>query len=164
MITIDALNYSFVKITKLSTKNRKKMTKWFSEQNILVQADIFQEQKNQYFKLQSTHKDMSNSFIALLAFYLAIGQFHQLNVKAFRKNKDYNLSTTKKKSDFNRKKSRRPKLFKKREFLLDIWSVIQEKKADCISDRNISEDLLYDFDFKVSHTYINNLWKEIEND
>jgi hypothetical protein len=164
MHDIDFLNNSFVKITKLSQKNRKMMIKWFLEQNILVQIDVFKEQKNQYFKLQNTQKNLDESFVALCSFYLSIAEFHQISIKSFKKNKDYDLQSTKKQSEFNRKKNKRPRLHKKREFLLDIWAKIQEKKADGLSDRDIAEDMLYEFNFEISHTYICQLWKEIEND
>ena len=136
---------------------------WPDFGELLIQNDIFKEQKNQYFKLLNSQKDSNNAFLAMCSFYLAIGEFNKLDVKKYRKNNSYDLKTSKKISNFRNRKSEKPKVHNKKEFLLDIWSEIQEKKIAGKSVRDIAEDLLYDFEFEVSHSYIGIIWKKVEN-
>ena len=39
--------------TKLSKEQRKKLINWFNKQNVEFQIMIFEEQRNQYFKLKN---------------------------------------------------------------------------------------------------------------
>ena len=60
--------------TKISEVQRKKLINWFKNQNIEVQILIFDEQKNQFFKLKNegAHKNI----LSLASFLSAIKNFY----------------------------------------------------------------------------------------
>ena len=99
----------------------------------------------------------------LAAFLLAIHYFYSLDSEKNSKNKRNNLSTSSKISRFAIKKAKKERYKEKREKLLNLWSKVQELKGEGFSFRAISDYLLGHHRFEVSHTYIRNLWKELEN-
>ena len=60
--------------TKLSKEQRKSLINWFNKQNIEFQILIFDEQKNQYFKLKN--EVINKNFLSLASFLLAIKYFY----------------------------------------------------------------------------------------
>jgi hypothetical protein len=158
---IDVQYKSLVDCTKLSKKEQKKLINWFSNQNILIQIDIFSEQKNQFFKLKNECTEVA--VVPLAAFLLAIHYFYSLESKKNSKNKQNNLSSSLKLSRFAIKKAKKERYKEKREKLLNLWSKVTELKAEGFSFRAISDYLRGHHRFNVSHTYIHELWKELEN-
>lgn len=161
----DDMKLIFEQNTKLSAGNKKKLVNWFNKQNILVQTDIFKEQKNQFFKLSNTsNSEASNELMALSAFYLSIDDFYQKEQIIKKKNTSQNLSSLKGVSTFAIKQAKKDKYIEKREKLLNKWSTVKELKEQSYSYREISKYLSSKHRFEVSHTYIQKQWKELEND
>jgi hypothetical protein len=158
---IDFQYKNLVHCIKFSKKEQKKLINWFSNQNILIQIDIFEEQKNQFFKLKNKCKEVE--VVPLAAFLLAIHYFNSLESEKNSKNKQNNLATSSKISRFAILKAKKERYKEKREKLLNLWSKVQELKAEGFSFRQISDYLRGHHRFEVSHTYIRNVWEELEN-
>lgn len=159
--SIDSLEESFVLKTKLSQQAIQALDRWYSRQNFLVKLDIFKEQKNQFFKHAKLVENQET--VPLIAFYMAIKHYYDLEMQHKRKNQSMNLKDLEKSSDFSIKQFRKTKVKAKREKLLNLWSVIIELKNQGFSFREISKFLRSRHRFEVSHTYITNIWKEVEN-
>lgn len=158
---IDVQYKNLVRHTKFSKKEQKKLVNWFSNQNVLVQIDIFAEQKNQFFKLKNECTEAET--VPLAAFLRAIHYFYSLENEKNSKNKQNNLSANSKVSRFSIKKSQKNRYKEKYEKLLNLWSVVKNLKSEEFSFRQISDYLRGHHRFEVSHTYIRNLWTELEN-
>lgn len=152
---------SLVKYTKLSKKEQKKILIWFLRQNILIQIDVFAEQKNQFFKLKNGCEE--TDIVPFAAFLLAINYFYLLKSSQNSKNRQKDLSHTSKVSKFLVKKAKKGRYKEKREKLLNLWSVVENLKAEEFSFRQISDYLRGHHRFDISHTYIRNLWVELDN-
>lgn len=148
--------------TKLSIKKRKILGNFFNRQNLTIQNAIFKENKNQFFILKS--KFGINETTALSAFFCAINIFYEKEQLLKNKNKSQDLSTLASISDFSIKKFKKNKFKEKREKLLNIWSVVQKLKAENLSYREISDYLRRTHRMDISHTYIRNLYQEIQHD
>lgn len=147
--------------TKLSSVSRKKLLNWLSRQNIEIQVEVFKEQKNQFFKLQQTIKIVE--ILPLVAFYLAIEKYYQKEDVENKKNKTLNLDSLDGISNFSIMKYQKNKIKIKREKLLNIWSVLQKLKKENFSTREISVFIKQKHRIDVSHSYIQQIWKEIED-
>lgn len=161
MKKIDLKYESLVKYTKLSKKVQKKLINWFAMQNILIQIDIFEEQKNQFFKLKN--KIQEQELVPLASFLLAVNYFYLLESSKNSKNKQNDLSHSSKVSKFLVKKAKKERYKEKREKLLNLWSVVENLKSEEFSFRQISNYLRGHHRLDVSHTYIHNLWVELDN-
>ena len=148
--------------TNCSTKYREMLINWLKKQNILLQHDVLKEQKKQFFKLKGKYKD-SNTLI-LSAFFLSINVFYQKEKHLKCKNKSQNFSSIKSLSNFAIKKHKKIRRKEKREKLLNIWSVVQNLKAEDFSFRDISKYIASRHRFEVSHTYIAKIWNELNNE
>jgi len=162
-MNIDDINNEILRVTKLSNKNIVKLINWFKRQNDLVKIDVFKEQKNQFFRLKSTDMKLEET-LQLIAFYLAIDKFYNLENLNNQKNKGQNLAKLASISNFSIKKSRKVRIKKKRDKLINIWSVVQKLKEKDFSLRDISQYLKSKHRMNVSHTYIDEIWKELEDD
>lgn len=158
---IDILEESFVSITRLSQQAVQMLDKWYARQNHLVKIDIFKEQKNQFFKYAKLVENQD--IVPLVAFYLAIKHYHDLESRLKKKNKSLSLKELEKSSDFSVKQFKKVKAKVKKEKLLNLWSVVIKLKNQDFSFREISKYLKYKHRFEVSHTYIARVCKEIEN-
>jgi len=161
MKKVDLKYESLVKYTKLSKKEQKKLINWFSRQNISIQIDIFAEQKNQFFKLQNEFEE--TDIVPLAAFLLAISYFYLFEASQNSKNRQNGLSHSSKVSKFLVKKAKKERYKEKHEKLLNLWSVVENLKAEEFSFRQISNYLRGHHRFVVSHTYIRNLWEELKS-
>ena len=159
---LNEINTTMQQVTKMSTEYCKKLVNWFNKQNILIQTDVFKEQKNQFFKIKS---DVSAGDIkALTAFYLAIDKYYKVEQLEYKKNKGTKLEGLNSVSDLALKKYKTVEVKPKREKLLNLWSVVKGLKNGKYSYREISHILKKRHRFNVSHTYIHNVYKELEND
>lgn len=159
---LDSIEESFVSITKLSNEAIKDLERWYSRQNILVKCDISHEQRNQYFKYSKQLKN--KNLVSVIAFYMAIKHFSDHMTLHLNKNKSMSLKNLEKSSDFAIKQFRKSKAKIKREKLISLWSVIVKLKNEDFSFRDISKFLRSKHRFQVSHTYISQVWKELENE
>ena len=76
--------------TKLSKEQRKTLINWFNKQNIEFQILIFDEQKNQFFKLKN--EGIDKKLLSLASFLLAIKHFYDKEQLLKSKNKSQTLS------------------------------------------------------------------------
>ena len=157
-----SLNLKVEQQTALSLLVRKSLINWFNKQNIAIQIDIFAEQRNQFFKLKNT--DKATVTLALSSFFLAINTFYQTDQLQKKKNKSINLDDMSNITNFVITKFKKQRYKEKREKILNIWSVIKKLKNENFSYRDISNYLLKRHKFDVSHTYIQKIWGEINND
>lgn len=156
------LNTRLEQATTCSSQKRKKLVNWFSRQNILVQIDIFSEQRTQFFKLQG--KFEFSDVLTLSSFFLAILHFQRQEQQLKSKNKSQNINSLLNSSNFSIKKHKKLRKKEKREKLLNLWSVVQRLKLEEYSFRDIAQYIRQRHRFEVSHTYISKIWKEIENE
>ena len=156
------LEESFVVTTKLSKQAIKNLDKWYSNQNIAVKCDIFHEQRNQYFKFSKQCEN--KNLVSVISFYLAIKHFYDHMTLHLNKNKSMNLESLGKYSNFSIKQFKKSKAKIKREKLITLWSVVVKLKNEDFSFREISNFLKSKHRFQVSHTYISQIWKELENE
>ena len=145
--------------TAICSSKQKTLLNYFKKQNIAIQIDIFKEQKNQFFILKN--KFEVNETTSLSAFLLANQAFYNKEQLQKMKNKSQNLSSLANISDFSIKKFRKNKLKEKREKLLNIWSVVKKMKAENFSFRQISQYLRSKHRLDVSHSYIRQIWEEL---
>ncbi|NBK99018.1 MAG: hypothetical protein EOM50_13560, partial [Erysipelotrichia bacterium] len=71
--------------TKLSKEQRKTLINWFNKQNIEFQILIFDEQKNQFFKLKN--EGIDKKLLSLASYFLAIKHFYDKEQLLKSKNK-----------------------------------------------------------------------------
>jgi len=159
---VDSINLKIEKLTILSHLKRKSLINWFGRQNCLIQNDIFQEQKNQFFKLKQNNE--ASDILALSSFFLAIETYYNMEQLLKKKNKSSDLKNIKKLSDFSLKQTQKVTDKPIRDALLNHWSIVQNMKNVGSSYRQIEVHLLNVYNISVSHTYILNLWKEIEDE
>ena len=148
---------TFERATKLSRREQKKIINWFNKQPLEMQIDIFREQKNQFFILKNSDLNSEN-LLSIISFYLAVFKFYKIDNQISAKNKTMILQVK------SQKIHKFQKIKAKREKLLNIWSKIQKLKNDEFSFREIETYLKQKHRFRVSHTYIQQIWQEIEND
>lgn len=152
------LSLKFQSVTKLSVEQRKKLINWINKQNLEVQLLIFEEQRNQFFKLKNDGVD--KSLISFASFLLAIKEFYDKEHQLKSKNKSQTLDKLGNISKIERIKLKEEKYNAKSEKLLTYHSVIKEFHDDCFSLRKIQDHLLKKYRFKVSHTLISKHIKE----
>lgn len=152
------LSLKFQSLTKFSVEQRKKLINWFNKQNLEVQLLIFEEQRNQFFKLKNDGAD--KSLISFASFLLAIKEFYDKEHQLKSKNKSQTLDKLGNISKIERIKLKEEKYNIKSEKLLTYHSVIKEFHDDCFSLRKIQDHLLKKYRFKVSHTLISKHIKE----
>lgn len=157
---LDTLNTKLEQQTLLSLKKRKTLGNFFNHQNILIQIDIFKEQKNQFFNLKN--KFEVNETTSLSAFFLANQVFYSKEQLHKKKNKSQDLSSLGNIADFSIKSFRKNRLKEKREKLLNTWSVVERLKTENFSFRQISQYLRSKHRLDVSHTYIRKIWEELD--
>lgn len=152
------LSLKFQSLTKFSVEQRKKLINWFNKQNLEIQLLIFEEQRNQFFKLKNDGLD--KSLISFASFLLAIKEFYDKEHQLKSRNKSQTLDKLGNISKIERIKLKEEKYNVKSEKLLTYHSVIKEFHDDCFSLRKIQDHLLKKYRFKVSHTLISKHIKE----
>jgi len=161
MSSLNILVESFVIVTKLSVEAVLRLDRWYSQQNLSIKIEIFVEQKNQFFKYSKLIPN--KEIVPLVAFYMAIKHYFDLECLHSKKNKSMCLKDLDKNSDFTIKSFKRQKRKVKREKLLNLWSVVQKLKIEEFSFREISNFIKSKHRFEVSHTYVAKIWKELEH-
>jgi hypothetical protein len=144
--------------TKLSDEQKKKLMNWFTKQNIEFQLLIFDEQKNQYFKLQNNGVD--KKLLSLASFLLSIKQFYDKEQLLKSKNKTQSLNKLEDISRNERIKYKKEKFKPKEQRLLSLHGVIKQLQDDNYSLRDIKNHLLRKYKCDVSHTYLSKYIKE----
>ena len=139
--------------TKLSKEQRKTLINWFNKQNIEFQILIFDEQKNQFFKLKN--EGIDKKLLSLASFLLAIKHFYDKEQLLKSKNRSQTLSELGGIAKIERIKLKKEKPKQKLQMLLSIHSVILALHNDGYSSRNIEKILLKKYKKEVSHSYIN---------
>ena len=144
--------------TKLSKDQRKSRINWFNKQNIEFQILIFEEQKNQFFKLKN--EGTIKEILSLASFLLAIEHFYKKEQLLRSKNKSQTLNELGNIGKIEKVKLKKEKTKQKLQLLLSMHSVIVELYSDGYSSREISKILLMKYKKEISHTYVNNYINE----
>lgn len=160
MNILEQLNQNIELLTKLSVEKRKSLINWFNKQNIEIQLLIFNEQKNQFFKLKSQAEH--HSLIPLASFYLAINLHVEQEKQFDKKNASHSLQNLSKLTSFEIKKNKTMRAKEKREKLLNLISILKTLRAEKYSLRGISRYLRSKHRFDVSHAYIADFLKEFD--
>lgn len=138
--------------TKLSAKHRKTFINWFGRQNIEFQVIIFDEQKNQFFKLKN--ENIEQNLLPLASFLLAIKIFYGKEQLLKAKNKTQSLNELANISKLEVVKYKREKQKPKLQMLLTLHSVIDKLFQNGYSIRDIQKYLKNKHRKSVSHTYL----------
>lgn len=144
--------------TKLSQDQRKSHINWFNRQNVEFQILIFDEQRNQFFKLKNSNAEQD--ILSLAAFYLAIKDFHDKEQLLKSKNKTQSLDELGNLSKIERIKSKKQKPKPKLQMLLTMNSIIEQLYCDGYSSREIKLYLQNKYRKTISHTYLANYIRE----
>lgn len=141
-----------------------KFDKFFSKQNLEVKKDIFQQKKNEFFKLKNENSSADHSALELVSFYVAINNFYNLKEKINKRNE--NLSTKELKDYENLminsiEKDR--KITMKENFIIDKSSIINKLIQQNTSLRNMSIFFKNNYKKNISHTFINNTIRKYPN-
>ena len=143
----------FERETKLSLDGQKKLVNWFNKQQLELKMDIMKKQKNSYFKLKNTKKDINDSLMTLISFYLAIQSFYHAEKNLRQKNKTMKIEK------IPNKDYKKPRKRKKREEFLKLLPIIRKWKEKKYGSRRIKNKIKSKLD--ISHTYICILWNEL---
>lgn len=144
--------------TKLSQEQRKRLINWFKNQNVEFQILIFEEQRNQFFKLKN--EGTTKNILSLASFLLAIEHFYNKEQLLKSKNKSKSLNELGNIAKIEMIKLKKEKPKQKLQLLLSMHSVIEQLHCDGYSSREIEKILLKKYKKKVSHSYINFYIKE----
>ena len=139
--------------TKLSKEHRKKIINWFNRQNVEIQIIIFEEQKNQFFKLKN--EGATKDILSLASFLLAVKYFYDNEQLLKSKNKSQSLVKLGEIGKIEKLKLKKEKPKQKHQLLLSMDSIIGALHNDGYSSRNIEKILLKKYKKEVSHSYIN---------
>jgi hypothetical protein len=144
--------------TKLSEDQRKSYVNWFNRQNIEFQILIFDEQRNQFFKLKNSNA--KQDILPLAAFYLAIKHFYVKEQLLKSKNKTQSLNELGNLSKIERVKFKKQKPKPKLQMLLSMNAIIEQLHGDGYSSREIKLYLQNKYRKTISHTYLANYIRE----
>ena len=154
-----------IKITGLSTAQRKKVFSWVASLPDTVTIDIFQDAVKKSYQLQSECPDIAGKVVKYCAFIIAARNagWDSLTGKGHR------VARQKQYEDFSHLRKakvaaliqhgRTPVLKRK---ILAYWGEIKELKADGMGFRPIADYLLKTHKLKTSATYLAKLWKDEE--
>ena len=144
--------------TKLSKEQRKTRINWFKNQNIEFQIIIFEEQKNQFFKLKN--EGTIKEILSLASFLLAIEHFYNKEQLLRTKNKSQSLNELGNIGKIEKVKLKKEKPKQKLQLLLSMHSIIEQLHCDGYSTREIGSILLKKYRKKISHSYVNSYIKK----
>ena len=152
--------------TKLSKEQRKKLINWFNKQNVEFQIIVFEEQRNQYFKLKN--ECAIKDILSLASYLLAIKQFYDKEQLLKSKNKSQSLNELGNLSNIEKIKFKKEKTKQKLQLLLSIHSIILQLHNDGYSRRDMERYIQSKYKKNISHTsiskYINEyILKEVSN-
>lgn len=147
--------------TKLSKEQRKTLINWFNKQNIEFQILIFDEQKNQFFKLKN--EGIDKKLLSLVSFLLAIKHFYDKEQLLKSKNKSQTLDELGNINKIERIKLKKEKPKQKLQMLLNLHSVILKLNEDGFSLRDIKQHLETKYRKTISHTYLSKYVNEYIN-
>ena len=137
--------------TKLSKEQRKTLINWFNKQNIEFQILIFDEQRNQFFKLKN--EGANKNILSLASYLLAIKQFYDEAQLLKSKNKSQSLNEIENINKIDKIKLKKEKTKEKFQTLLSMHSVILQLYNDGYSTRDMEKHLQSKYRKKISHTY-----------
>lgn len=155
-IVNDQLVMNLEVYTKLSREQRKNHINWLSRQNVEFQIMIFEEQRNQFFKLKNSNIDLK--VISLAAFYLAIKYFYEKEKLLNSKNKSQSLEAIGGITKIELVKMKKQK--QKEQALLNLFSVVEKLHNEGYSLREIASVLQSKYRKNVSHTYVGQFIKD----
>ena len=135
----------------------KKLVAFFAKQDVVVQINIFKEQRNQFFKYE---KKVHANHLPLYAFLCAISIYYQKFKLKFYKNKTFDIKSQSSLVDVNILKDKKQKICIKRERFLNYISVSKRLREEGYSYRKMSAHFQKYYKYNVSHTYLRKMCKE----
>ena len=144
--------------TKLSIEQRKKIINWFNKQNVEFQILVFEEQRNQFFKLKN--EGTSKDILSLASFLLAVKYFYDKEQLLKSKNKSQSLIELGKLGKIEKIKLKKEKPKQKFQLLLSMHSIISDLHNDSCSSREIEKILFQKYRKRISHSYVNSYIKK----
>jgi ABC-type uncharacterized transport system permease subunit len=139
--------------TKIPQEQRKRLINWFKNQNIEFQILIFEEQRNQFFKLKN--EGTTKNILSLASFLIAIKHFYDKEQLVRSKNKSQSLNELGNIAKIEMIKLKKEKPKQKLQLLLSMHSVIERLHFDGYSTREIEKILFTKYKKKISHSYVN---------
>lgn len=130
----------------------KKLINWLARQPVEIQYMIFDEQRNQFFKLKEL--DFNKKALSFLAFLKAIEIYHNQEKLLKNKNRSTSLQDLKNISKIEIVKVKKQYSKPKFEKLLNIKSIIECLNQQGYSLREIQSYLRSRHRLEVSHTYL----------
>lgn len=150
--------------TNIQISHLKNLDNFWKNQNLTVKYDIFNEKRNEFFKLKNLNPSAELSALEMASFYSAINNFYNLKEKGMKKNKTFSTVEIKKYESFIIKSSNKsPKISKKENFLIDKSSIVQNLIDENRSYREMSNFLKKYYKMTISHTYIKQIIEKYPN-
>lgn len=156
-------------IIKMSSQKRKTMVNWFSRQNVELQAIVFENQRNEFFRVSNIYKNLEKNIISLISFYFAIKDLYEKQMTLKSKNKSIDLKNIERISEIELLSIKKVTKKEKYDFLLDRISKVEELYANGKSTREISMYIKKVYRKDISHQYIyifmkQNIFTKDQND
>ncbi|MBV5339817.1 MAG: hypothetical protein J0665_09705 [Deltaproteobacteria bacterium] len=154
-------------ITGLTVPQRKKVFLWVASRTETEIINIFQDGVKQSYQLQNERPDLPGKVVKYCAFVSAARHagWDTITGKGYRvageeQYDDFSHLRKAKVADIIRR-GRTPVLRRK---VLAYWGEIKELKGNGTGFRPISDYLIEKRNLKVTHTYLAQIWKEVETD
>lgn len=160
---INSLNAALIRMTGIPPDKRKKLKKWFTNQNLLVEIEIAKMKRDCYFSLQSENKNVDKSVLEITAQYQSYKYYYELASSIKNKNSSMSLHQQKKLNDYLIKKSDNVKVNIKEEYLLNRSAIVNELLEKGKSFRYIAKFLKGTLRKNISHTYVRTVIKKYPN-
>ncbi|MFH0709897.1 MAG: hypothetical protein V2A75_06805 [Pseudomonadota bacterium] len=135
--------------------DRQKSLKWLAKQNDLIVYEVFKLQKKHFYRFKSGNPNENPILMAQVTFFEGLKEFISDIEDMNRKNRSTNFGYMKKVSKARAKQFRKPRLSPKHEKLLNLQNVVLNlRNSEGYSSRDVSEYLLKNHKFEISHTEI----------
>ena len=152
---INVFKNTMDKYTSMTILDRQKSIKWLGKQNDFVVSDVFKLQKEHFHRFKSAHPSENLILITQVSLFQALREYISDIEDLNRKNRSTNFGYLKKVSKARAKQFQKPRLNSKHEKLLNLQNVVLNlREIEGYSSRDVSEYLLKNHKFQISHTEI----------
>jgi hypothetical protein len=153
--------------TKISESDRKRLCRWFCQQNLEVTFEVFKTQKKHFFRLKEQHRPEQEdlNILSAAAFFLSVKEVYETIHGQNRKNHNFDLSQVSSATKLRAKQIKTKKRGDKYEKLLNLKNVVMSLIDDQgLSYRQASQYLSKYHRFSVSHTLIGEFYKNLKGE
>lgn len=141
--------------TGIGVEDRQKSIKWLAKQNDLIVYEVFKLQKKHFHRFKSGYPNENPILMAQVSFFEGLREYISDLEDLNRKNRSTNFGYLKKVSKARTKQFRKPRLNPKHEKLLNLQNVVLNlRDIEGYSSREVSDYLLKNHKFEISHTEI----------